>query len=135
MRKAGLLIFFLILAVSVFAEDAGRKVFKAVIDERGVQKADIIGGEYFFDPNYIIVKANVPVELTIKKTTGYVPHNIIIKGLDTLTEINANIDKEPKVLKFTPRKIGKYPFYCDKKLLFFKSHQERGMEGIIEVIE
>ncbi len=135
MKKAGLLIFFLILAVSVFAEDAGKKVFKAVIDERGIQKVDMLGGEYFYDPNYIIVKANVPVELTIKKTTGYVPHNIIIKGIDTLNEISSNLDKEPKVIKFTPRKIGKYPFYCDKKLLFFKSHQEKGMEGIIEVIE
>ena len=135
MRKAGLLMFFLMLAVSVFAEDSGKKVFKAVIDEHGVQKVDILGGEYFYDPNYIIVKANMPVELTIKKTTGYVPHNIIIKGIDTLTEINANLDKEPKVIKFTPRKTGKYPFYCDKKLLFFKSHQEKGMEGIIEVIE
>ena len=24
-------------------------------------------------------------------------------------------------------------FYCDKKLLFFKSHREKGMEGVLKV--
>jgi hypothetical protein len=28
---------------------------------------------------------------------------------------------------------GTFPFYCDKKLLFFKSHHERGQEGHLEV--
>jgi plastocyanin len=52
--------------------------------------------------------------------------------------INVRIDmdaKKPDVIKFTPTKVGLYPVYCDKKLLFFKSHRERGMEGVIEVVE
>lgn len=36
---------------------------------------------------------------------------------------------------FTTTKPGKYPFYCDKKLLFMDSHREKGMEGILEVVE
>jgi plastocyanin len=52
-----------------------------------------------------------------------------------LWNIDEQISTEPKIIKFTPTKTGKFPFYCDKKLLFFKSHRERGMEGIIEVTE
>jgi plastocyanin len=50
----------------------------------------------------------------------------------TVTDLN---DKKPELIKFTPTKIGKYAMYCDKKLLWFKSHRERGMEGVIEVVE
>jgi hypothetical protein len=31
--------------------------------------------------------------------------------------------------------VGEYPFYCSKKLLFFKSHREKGMEGMLEVVQ
>jgi plastocyanin len=42
---------------------------------------------------------------------------------------------EPKAVTFTPTAVGKYPFYCRNKLLFFKSHREKGMEGVLEVVE
>jgi len=108
----------------------------AVIGADGVQHVEITGGEYFYDPNYIVVKVNVPVELKVKKTSGYVPHDIVVKapdaGIDFKTDIGS---KDPAIIKFTPTKVGKYPMYCDKKLLFFKSHRERGMDGMIEVVE
>ncbi len=43
------------------------KLVKAVIDKDGVQRVDIVGGTYFFNPNLIIVKVNVPVELKVRK--------------------------------------------------------------------
>jgi len=36
-------------------------------------------------------------------------------------------------VRFTPTKAGVFAFYCDKKLLFFKSHREKGMEGVLKV--
>ena len=30
--------------------------------------------------------------------------------------------------------VGKYPIYCSNQLLFFASHRERGMEGVLEVV-
>ncbi|MCL4458112.1 MAG: hypothetical protein M1147_13095, partial [Nitrospirae bacterium] len=60
---------------------------------------------------------------------------VLINAPEAGIEVKEDLSKEPKVVKFTPKKTGKYPFYCDKKLLFFKSHRERGMEGVIEVIE
>ncbi len=48
--------------------------------------------------------------------------------------LRETLSREPRTVRFTPREPGAYPFYCDKKLLFFPSHRERGMEGVIEVL-
>ena len=37
--------------------------------------AVFIAGSYFFKPNHIIVKANVPVELTADRESGITPHD------------------------------------------------------------
>ncbi len=111
------------------------KRFVATVAADGVQHAEIIGGEYYFDPNYLIVKVNTPVELTLKKTKGFIPHDIIVKapgaGIDFKVKLS---DTEAKTVKFTPTKVGKYEMICDQRLLWFKSHKERGMYGYIEVV-
>ncbi len=107
----------------------------ATVDADGVQRVEIVGGEYYFDPNYIVVKVNTPVELKVKKASGYVPHNIGVKAPEAGIDFKVDIKEDPKPVKFTPTKVGKYPMYCDKKLLWFKSHKDRGMEGMIEVVE
>lgn len=137
MRAFKLLIVFLVLAGIAFAQDAGekKKAYIATVDTDGVQRVTISGGSYFFEPDHIIVKVNVPVELTIKKESGIVPHNIIINAPDADMDINESLSDKPKIIQLIPKKVGKYPFYCDKRLLFFKSHKEKGMEGVIEVIE
>ena len=47
--------------------NAQKKVYRASIDKDGVQRVEIIGGGYYYNPDYIIVKVNVPVELKEKK--------------------------------------------------------------------
>ena len=112
------------------------KVFKAIVDKDGVQRVDILGGGYFFTPNRIIVKVNVPVELKVRKESGVVPHNIVIKEPEAGINVDESLDTDPKIIKFTPTKTGTYPFYCSKKkFFFFTSHREEGMEGVLEVIE
>ena len=120
-----------------FAQDAGeeRKIFKASVDEDGIQRITVLGGGYFFKPHYIIVKVNIPVELTVKKESGIVPHNIVIHEPDADLDFRESLSTKEKTIQFTPKKIGKYFFYCDKRLLFFKNHREKGMEGVLEVIE
>ena len=108
----------------------------ATVDADGVQRVEVVGGEYYFDPNYIVVKVNKPVELKVKKAKGYVPHNIAVKAPEAGIDFKVDLDdKKTEVVKFTPAKVGKYPMSCDKKLLWFKSHKDRGMEGMIEVVE
>jgi len=127
-----LVVLFQFIALNAQAQE---KVFRATVDSDGVQRVEITGGSYYYDPDYIIVKVNVPVELTVTKTPGITPHNILIKAPEAGIEINENISTEPKTVTFTPVKTGKFDLYCDKRFLFFKNHREKGMKGILEVVE
>ncbi|MEO8331877.1 MAG: quinol oxidase [Gallionella sp.] len=121
-------------AVPALAQDPG-KSFQAVIDADGTQRAKILGGSYFFKPKHVIVKVNVPVELSVSLEPGIVPHTLVIKAAEAGIAIDESLHTDPATIAFTPRAVGKYPFYCKNKLLFFKSHREKGMEGILEVVE
>jgi len=114
---------------------AAEKMFRAQTDGDGVQRVEITGGEYYFDPDHIIVKVNTPVELTIIKSPGITPHNIIIKAPEAGIDINENMGRKPETVTFTPVKTGRFEIYCDKRFLFFKNHKERGMHGVLEVVE
>ena len=100
-----------------------------------VQKIEMMGGEYYFESNHIIVKVNVPVELRVRKTAGFTPHNIMMRSPEAGMNFRVNLRRSPRIIRFTPTKTGKYPFWCDKKLLFFQSHRDKGMKGIIEVVD
>jgi len=129
---AGIVVLF--VAVVSSEEPAKReKVVTAVMDADGVQRVDVLGGSYFFSPNHIIVKAGASVELKVRKEPGIVPHNIAIKAPEAGIDFDVSLDEAPKVIRFTPTKAGTYPFYCTKKLLFFASHKDKGMEGVLEV--
>lgn len=124
------------LVLPVFAQEKAREeTFRAVIDADGKQRIRIIGGSYFFKPNHIIVKANVPVELAVSREPGIVPHSLVIKAPEAGIAIDESLNTDLKVLSFTPTVVGEYPFYCKNKLLFFESHREKGMEGVLEVVQ
>lgn len=108
---------------------------RATVDKDGIQRASIVGEEYFFHPAHIIVKVNIPVELSVRKKWGGVPHNLVIKAPNAGIDVDQALSNEFKSISFTATKPGMYPFYCSKKLLFFASHREKGMEGILEVVE
>ena len=38
-------------------------------------------------------------------------------------------------VEFTATQAGSYPFYCNKKLPFMKSHRDKGMQGRLQVVE
>lgn len=136
-RMMNFIILIVLFPLFVNAQEEGnnKKVYRAIINDRGVQFIEVLGGEYYFDPDYIIVKKDVPVELKIRKKPGIVPHNIVIDEPEAGMSVRKSLKKEPEMVRFIPGKVGKFPFYCDKKLLFFKGHREKGMEGRIEVIE
>jgi plastocyanin len=100
----------------------------------GVQRTDMVAGSYFFKPDYISVKAKAPVEITIRKE-GLTPHRFVLNAPDAGMNIKEGLSTEPKAIRFTPLKPGKYEFYCDEKLPLEKSHREKGMKGVLEVRE
>lgn len=112
------------------------KKVTAEINDNGVQKVEVAGGGYFYDPNYIIVKVNVPVELVVvSKESGFIPHDIAMHWPEAGIDFRKDLSTTPNSITFTPTKVGTYPFYCSKKFLFFESHREKGMEGTLEVRE
>ena len=137
MRRLTSLSVVTILLLVFLANNARTEEKKVVasIGADGVQRVEVVGGSYFFDPNYVIVKVNVPVEMKIRKESGMVPHNFVLKAPEAGMDVTVDLGKEPQTIRFTPAKVGEYPFYCDKKLLFFESHREKGMKGILKVQE
>jgi plastocyanin len=103
-------------------------------DADGVQRVRLVAGSYFFKPNHIIVKANVPVELTASRESGITPHDLVIRAEEAGINVKEDLGSDPKKIAFTPTRPGKYPIYCSKKLPFMAGHREKGMEGILEVV-
>ncbi len=119
-----------------FAESSQESRFIAVPDEDGVQRVYMRAGSYYYKPSHIVVRAGIPVELVVIRESTIVPHNIVMDNPSAGMEFRVEIDPdEPVKVRFTPTRAGIYPFYCDKKLPFLPSHREKGMEGVIEVIE
>jgi plastocyanin len=102
----------------------------------GVIHAEVVVDSYSFKPDHLIVLSGHPVELTLKSVTFIVPHNFIIKAPEMNVVVNQEVPAGDTVtVQFTPTTAGRAEFYCDKKLLFFKSHREKGMVGTLEVRE
>lgn len=108
---------------------------RAVMGDDGVQRISIVGGDYFFRPNHLVVKAGVPVELTVSKEPGIVPHSLVVDAPAAGIAVDVALDTVPKSIRFVPTAAGRIAFHCKERLLFFKSHREKGMEGVIEVVE
>lgn len=138
MKKKTLLICFMVFSFVIVASagmmDAGEK-YVAKIGDDGVQKVEMVGGSYYYKPDHVVVKKGIPVEIKIVKDSLIIPHNIIIEKMDGWEDIKETITRNEKVIRFTPSDTGTYDFYCDKKLLFLKSHKDKGMKGVIEVVD
>jgi len=131
------LLFVIVAVVGIlFLTAAAQETVTVVpVDKDGVQRVEIVGGSYFFKPNHIVVKVNIPVELTVSKESGLVPHDIAAQSPEAGIVFKESLSTTPKIIKFTPTKAGKYPLYCSKKAPFSKSHRDKGMEGTIEVVQ
>ncbi|MGU7773598.1 quinol oxidase [Burkholderia sp. MR1-5-21] len=127
-----LLMLTLVAGTARAAEDTPVRV---PVDADGVQRVAIVGGSYFFRPNHVIVKARVPVELTVSAEHGLVPHSFVIDAPQAGIAVRTELSTAPKTFRFTPTQPGRFAYYCTHRLLFFKTHRERGMEGVLEVEE
>ena len=137
-QRAGLILFVCWgLAAGAGVAGAQQAVSEPVIlqpDADGVQRASITLDSYSYTPNHVVVQAGRPVELKLTSVTILTPHNFVIKEPAAGLMINEDVSAGDSIMiRFTPNRAGLFPFYCDKKLLFFKSHREKGMEGRLEV--
>lgn len=125
-----------LLSGPALAADSASPPYTVPLDQDGVQRATVQLDSYSYSPNHLIVQVGKPVELTLVSVTLITPHNFILldsaAGLAVEQDIGAG---KTVVVRFTPTRPGLFPFYCDKKLPFFPSHREKGMEGRLEVRE
>jgi plastocyanin len=104
------------------------------LDSDGVQRATIVVDSYSYTPSHVQVEVGKPVELILDSVTIITPHNFVLKepGAGLMLEHDVPTGKGT-IIRFTPTQRGLFKFYCDKKLLFFKSHRDKGMEGLLDV--
>ena len=97
---------------------------------------DVELGSYFIKPEKISIKVGEPVTLKLTNSASVVPHDLKIvapeAGIDVKVDVAAG---KTASVSFTPTKIGTYEMICDKKLLFFTSHKDKGMHGVLEVTQ
>ncbi|MDN0081723.1 quinol oxidase [Crenobacter sp. SG2305] len=135
MRTAILALLAAVLAAASLFASGEEALYRATTDADGVQRIAIVGGNYFFKPNRIIARVNVPVELSVRVEPGMIPHAFVLETPqgDKVTELK--LGGKAQTVTFTPKRVGRYLFYCPNKLLFFKSHREEGMSGYLDVEE
>ena len=123
-----------LLGVANAGDQSSRQSTEAVLDSDGIQRATILLDSYSYAPGHIVVESGKPVELTLKSLTFLTPHNFVLKDPTLGVDIDETVwGGGSEVVRFTPSKPGLYTFYCDKKLPFFPSHRDQGMEGTLEV--
>ncbi|AOK42342.1 MULTISPECIES: cupredoxin domain-containing protein [Burkholderia] len=120
-------------AGTAFARADATVPTRVPVDADGVQRATIVGGSYFFRPALLIVRADVPVELTVSAEPGVVPHSFEIDAPQAGIAVHTELATTPRTLRFTPRQPGRFAYYCTHRLLFLRSHRERGMAGVLVV--
>jgi plastocyanin len=133
---AGIIAGLALVCTSVLAVESFEDSTPVIVplDSDGVQRATIVVDSYSYTPSHVQVEVGKPVELILDSVTIITPHNFVLKepGAGLMLEHDVPAGKGT-IIRFTPTQRGLFKFYCDKKLLFFKSHRDKGMEGLLDV--
>jgi plastocyanin len=62
-----------------------------------------------------------------------VPHSFEIDAPQAGIAVHTELATTPRTLRFTPTQPGRFAYYCTHRLLFLRSHRERGMAGVLVV--
>ncbi len=90
-----------------------------------VREISISLNEFSLTPSSIQIKEGENIRLVVQNI-GQFPHDLVIEGLALNTPLLS--PGESAVLDFGVPVAGSYTFYCS-----VGDHQERGMEGILQV--
>lgn len=137
--RAGFLIGFVIagcllcLATLLVARAADGTPVQVRPDAGGVQRIALTGGSYFFRPERILAHAGSPIELAVKMEPGLAPHRFVLENRAGKVFADVELSEKARHVRLD-LPAGEYLFHCPTRLLMFKSHRERGMEGRLEVL-
>jgi len=104
----------------------------AVTSSDQVQHVKVTAHSFYFDPNRIVVRRGVPVELNVSNSALFVPHDFSCESPEGGIEVDGSLGMfhGSKTLHFTPTQVGEYPFWCH-----VDGHAKKGMRGTIVVVE
>jgi uncharacterized cupredoxin-like copper-binding protein len=96
----------------------------------GVQHVEITAHSFWFEPNRIVVKSGVPVELKVHNASWIVPHGFSCLAPEAGLQAKEGMGfiGKTKKIKFTPKEPGEYSFFCH-----VDGHAKKGMKGTIVV--
>lgn len=112
---------------------AAASSFQVLPDADGVQRIELIGGSYFFKPERIRAQAGMPIELAVKAEPGFVPHRLVLENRAGKVFADMELSEKTRQVRLD-LPAGEYVFHCPTRLLMFRSHRERGMEGRLEIL-
>ena len=97
-----------------------------------VQHLTVTTHSFYFEPNRLVVKRGIPVELTVKNGALFVPHDFSCEAKDAGIEVDQPVGMfhGSKTVRFTPTRSGEYHFHCD-----VDGHAKKGMMGTLVVVE
>jgi hypothetical protein len=84
----------------------------AAMGSDNIQRVKITTHSFYFDPNRIVVKRGIPVQLTVKNGALLVPHDFSCEAKEAGIELDQKVGMfhGSKTVRFTPDRIGEYPF-------------------------
>jgi hypothetical protein len=98
---------------STFAQSARRDLDEswwAAIGPDGVQRVNVRCGPNFLDPRNIVVRANVPLQISVSTTGDVIAHNFTLTiGRNT---IDAPVDPAQKSFIVSPSLSGRFEALC-----------------------
>ena len=107
----------------------------AIAAENETKVIEVNLGSYEFMPHDIQLVKDQPVVLRFTNHDAIIPHNFTIEDIHGGLDINVDVPAGKTVdVQLKPSVLGQYTFYCNKKLLFMRSHRERGMVGALHVV-
>ena len=126
---AGALVAGTILAGCAATLNHPHNTITAVPSTDGVQHVKVVAHSFWFEPDSIVVRAGVPVELKLVNASWIVPHNFSMRAPDAGVEVHQNISW-PVTVRFTVREPGTYAFFCHED-----KHAGKGMTGTLTAVK
>jgi len=106
--------------------------WSAAIGPDGVQRVNIRCGPDFLDPRNIVVKANVPLQLSVSTTTDLASHNFTLAM--GATTIDAPVRAGQTSFVLSPRLSGRFQAICQDKSKPDGPAARRAKTGTITVL-
>lgn len=92
-------------------------------------------GDYQFMPDVINLNVGQPVVLQLVNTDLLTLHSFVLQDPNGELAVDVTVYAGETIeVPLQPQSAGQHTFYCDKKLIFMKSHRQKGMEGTLVVL-